>query len=385
MPSALLNIQTDDAVPLGDSGYFLPAAELAAEKQLYNAAKELASRASMWVFDPAWLADARAYFLQHKTGRLEPGEGEEQAKIVFDALAQPHRLSLVGGPPGAAKTTAATLWLGLALQSYPDIPVVTVALERTALHRLNDKMPSAAKNILGLTLTEVLQGKKQWPQGACVIVDEAGLLGTRDLATLLQHAADAQAERVFLIGDDKQSLPEKPGQPFRWLRASGMAHDVQLKNPFRQKSPELRRAVQQIYGGDVAAALDILSPRFIATHDLMASLRMGVQDSAPEKTMVIAHADAAVVSHWPQRLGGFRVLGLSAAQGLAVDRVLFVIGKKLNRSDLLVGCSRQRFALEILVDADIYPDLDALTADLADWPSAPMGLDVVAPEMLLAA
>jgi ATP-dependent exoDNAse (exonuclease V) alpha subunit len=50
-----------------------------------------------------------------------------------------------------------------------------------------------------------------------LVVDEAGMLGSRKLVRLLNNAAEARA-KVVLVGDDKQLASIEAGGGFRGLR-----------------------------------------------------------------------------------------------------------------------------------------------------------------------
>ena len=84
--------------------------------------------------------------------------------------------------------------------------------------------------------------------GSVLVVDEAGMVGTRDLATLTRAAEDAQAKLV-LVGDDRQ-LPEiQAGGAFRALAAELGA--VELREVRRQHEPWDRDALAALRQGDV--------------------------------------------------------------------------------------------------------------------------------------
>jgi len=85
-----------------------------------------------------------------------------------------------------------------------------------------------------------------------LVVDEAGMLGSRKLARLLDHAADAGA-KVVLVGDDKQLAAIEAGGGFRGLRLR-LGASTLTKNR-RQAEPWERQAVEQLRDGDIDAAL----------------------------------------------------------------------------------------------------------------------------------
>jgi ATP-dependent exoDNAse (exonuclease V) alpha subunit len=85
-----------------------------------------------------------------------------------------------------------------------------------------------------------------------LVVDEAGMLGSRKLADLLDHAHDAGA-KVVLVGDDKQLASIEAGGGFRGLRLR-LAASTLTENR-RQAEPWEREAVEHLREGNIDAAL----------------------------------------------------------------------------------------------------------------------------------
>src|SRR5690606_3209316 len=91
------------------------------------------------------------------------------------------------------------------------------------------------------------------PDNGVVVVDEAGMVGTRKLAALLDHAEQARA-KVVLVGDHRQ-LPEiDAGGVVRGLAARLPA--VALTHNRRQAHEWERDALDQLRDGDPEVALD---------------------------------------------------------------------------------------------------------------------------------
>jgi len=85
-----------------------------------------------------------------------------------------------------------------------------------------------------------------------LVVDEAGMLGSRKLARLLDYAQDA-GSKVVLVGDDKQLASIEAGGGFRGLRLRLGASS--LTENRRQAEPWEREAVEHLREGDIDAAL----------------------------------------------------------------------------------------------------------------------------------
>jgi conjugative relaxase-like TrwC/TraI family protein len=85
-----------------------------------------------------------------------------------------------------------------------------------------------------------------------LVVDEAGMLGSRKLGRLLDHAERAGA-KVVLVGDDRQLAAVEAGGGFRGLRLRLGASTLAVNR--RQQQPWERQAVEQLRNGDLEAAL----------------------------------------------------------------------------------------------------------------------------------
>jgi hypothetical protein len=85
-----------------------------------------------------------------------------------------------------------------------------------------------------------------------LVVDEAGMLGSRKLARLLDFATEARA-KIVLVGDDKQLASIEAGGGFRGLRLRLGASA--LTENRRQAEPWEREAVEHLREGNIDAAL----------------------------------------------------------------------------------------------------------------------------------
>ena len=66
-------------------------------------------------------------------------------------------------------------------------------------------------------LGDLDRGSEQLDARTVLVVDEAGMVGSRKLTRLLEHAHQAQA-KVVLVGDDRQLAAIDAGGGFRALR-----------------------------------------------------------------------------------------------------------------------------------------------------------------------
>jgi ATP-dependent exoDNAse (exonuclease V) alpha subunit len=101
-------------------------------------------------------------------------------------------------------------------------------------------------------LGDLDRGHEALSDRTVLVVDEAGMLGSRKLARLLQHAHQAQA-KVVLVGDDRQLAPIDAGGGFRALRVRLGA--TELVENRRQHQAWEREALDLVRSGLVEEAV----------------------------------------------------------------------------------------------------------------------------------
>jgi len=164
-----------------------------------------------------------------------PTLGDDQASMVRRLCTDGDGVQVVVGPPGTGKTFA----LDAAREAWQaaGYTVCGAAVARQAARGMWDTAGIQSTSVAAL-LAELGRGA-QWGMTSrtVLVVDEAGMLGTRDLARLLDHAGRAGA-KVVLVGDHHQ-LPEiDAGGLFRALVAR--TDPVRLTVNRRQREPHAR-------------------------------------------------------------------------------------------------------------------------------------------------
>ena len=177
---------------------------IGAEQRLHRAAELMAGRERHAVND------------RHRQAALVHAEQRELALSGEQADALAHvtdgyDLSLVVGHAGTGKSAM----LGVAREAWEaaGYEVRGVALSGIAAESLE-----AGSGIASRTIASLEHG---WEQGRdlltsrdVLVIDEAGMVGTRQLERMLSHAAEADA-KVVLIGDPKQLQSIEAGAAFR--------------------------------------------------------------------------------------------------------------------------------------------------------------------------
>jgi conjugative relaxase-like TrwC/TraI family protein len=211
-----------------------------------------------------------------------PTIGTDQAAMVRDITQGGQGVSVVVGKAGTGKTYA----LGVArhawqLEGYRVLGAAPTGIATVCMDAEGFEHSRTVDSLLGELDQERAEGGRRRPgqrpeqltrkrqlagsdrgqdrqdEGALdartvLVVDEAGMLGSRKLARLLDHAADAGA-KVVLVGDDKQLAAIEAGGGFRGLRLRLGAST--LTENRRQAEPWEREAVEHLREGDIDTAL----------------------------------------------------------------------------------------------------------------------------------
>jgi len=189
---------------------------------------------------------------------------EEQIEAVRYVTGQSN-LAVVSGIAGAGKSTmlaaAREAWEAQGYQVYG------AALAGKAAEGLQE-----SSNIESRTLASIEMGWKngygELSKGDVLVIDEAGMIGSRQLSRFIAAAEKAQAKLV-LVGDSEQLQAIGAGAPFR--QSVEKLGATQLEQVLRQKEEWQRTATQQLAKAGTAEALQAYSERryiaFMDDHD----------------------------------------------------------------------------------------------------------------------
>jgi hypothetical protein len=169
------------------------------------------------------------------------GLGQDQADAVRRVTAAGEAVVCVVGPAGTGRSRT----MGAAAQAWVDsgIPVRGVAVSAVAAGVLQAEAGVRSDTIAKFLLEQARPGGSdpRWRlrAGEVVIVDEAGMVPTRQLAALLTHT-EAVDGKLVLVGDHAQLGAVEAGGLFRLL-----AHDTdpaELHDVRRFHEPNEQRA-----------------------------------------------------------------------------------------------------------------------------------------------
>ncbi len=235
-----------------------------------------------------------------------PTLGEDQAGMVRDACLDGAGVRVVVGRPGTGKTftlgVARHAWQlgGYRVLAAAPTGIATVSLEAegfeevATIDRLLGELDSYASTARG--------GDRPLLDARTVLgVDEAGMVGSRKLARLLEHAQRAQA-KVVLVGDDRQLAAVDAGGGFRALRLRLGASEL-VENR-RQLHAWQREAIELVRQGEVDQAIELYRAheRVVAAeskqelalallNDWWAAWREAEQDPAQDVVVLAARRD----------------------------------------------------------------------------------------------
>jgi hypothetical protein len=254
-----------------------------------------------------------------------------------------HGIEVLVGRAGTGKTTT----LGIARQVWEQagIEVIGCALAARAARELQHGSGITSSTIDRL-LGQLSCPGATLPAGGVVVVDEAGMVGTRTLARLADAAGTA-GTKLVLVGDHHQ-LPEiDAGGSFRGL--AGRLPAIELTRNRRQHQPWEIDALDQLRHGDVTAAIDAYE-RHDRLHTAASAAELHEQLVGDWWQATTEHGlDAVMVAARHTDLDALNAAARAhmAADGQLTGRPLEVAGREFRVGDRVL-CLRNHHRLGVL-------------------------------------
>ncbi|MGH8132690.1 MAG: Ti-type conjugative transfer relaxase TraA [Steroidobacteraceae bacterium] len=197
------------------------------------------------------LASLRAHVVSdaHREQVLIESPLSAEQRAALEHVTAGTDLALVVGVAGAGKSTM----LGCARHAWEaeGLTVKGAALSGIAAENLEHASGITSRTLASLELAWA-GGRERLTRRDVLVIDEAGLVGTRQLAGVLERA-EAAGAKVVLVGDPEQLQAIEAGAPFRGLAAqAGMAELTEVR---RQKLDWQKEATQQLAQGRTGEAL----------------------------------------------------------------------------------------------------------------------------------
>ncbi len=240
--------------------------------------------------------------VSHRTGALEAAEGRSlvlsgEQRDAFDRITEGQGLASVIGYAGTGKSAM----LGVAREAWEreGYQVRGATLSGIAAENLEGGSGIQSRTIASLEHAWA-QGRDQLSRNDVLVVDEAGMIGTRQMERVLSHARDAGA-KVVLVGDPEQLQAIEAGAAFRSIaERHGAAEITEVR---RQRDDWQKEATRSLATGRTGEALHAYESRgMVQAADTREAARGELVDgwdrqrqAEPDKTRIIlTHTNAEV-------------------------------------------------------------------------------------------
>lgn len=170
----------------------------------------------------------------------------QQAEAVNEVLTTTNRVSIIRGAAGAGKTSLMREAVAMIEQKGKQVTVVAPTA-RASRGVLREEGFAQAETVAMLLANKELQNQLK---DQVLWVDEAGLLGTKDMAALL-HIAEQKNARIILGGDTRQHASVIRGDALRILNTVGGIRTAEVNKIYRQRNIDYRYAVAELSKGNI--------------------------------------------------------------------------------------------------------------------------------------
>ncbi len=171
-----------------------------------------------------------------------------QRKALELTLTSPDQVVGVVGAAGAGKTTAVKSLIDAARNGgFESIGLAPQGLTADSLRE------AGADDTRTLQSSNMMKVSEDAPP-RLIVLDEAGVVGDRDMATLLSKLRPE--DRLVLVGDPKQLQPVEAGAPFKMMMNGKAIRFAEILEIQRQKDPKLLEIAKDFAHGRTLAAVE---------------------------------------------------------------------------------------------------------------------------------
>jgi Ti-type conjugative transfer relaxase TraA len=350
-----------DFIALGKDGRgedrFTSRQMIETEQRLQNASELMAERERHRVSEKD---QASALTRAEERGLVLSGE----QRAAFEHVTDGRGLSVVVGYAGTGKSAM----LGVAREAWESagFNVRGAALSGIAAEGLEQGSGIASRTIASVE-HQWGQGREQLTSRDVLVIDEAGMVGTRQMERVLSHAADAGA-KVALVGDPQQLQAIEAGAAFRAIheRHGG----VEISEVRRQHEGWQQDATRHLATGRRGQAIHVYDEhgmvhaaetREAAREELIERWDRDRQSSSGETRIILTHTNDEVRELNEAARGRMRVAGglgedvsIKAERGerqfASGDRIMFLrnereLGVKNGTLGIVEQVTPQRMAV----------------------------------------
>ncbi len=177
----------------------------------------------------------------------------DEQKTAIEHVAGPERIAAVIGRAGAGKTTmmkaAREAWEAAGYR------VVGAALAGKAAEGLEKEAGILSRTLSSWELRWA-QGRDQLDDKTVMVLDEAGMVSSKQMALLVEEAT-VRGAKLILIGDPEQLQPIEAGAAFRAI--TDRIGYAELETIYRQREQWMRDASLDLARGNIAKAVESYS------------------------------------------------------------------------------------------------------------------------------
>jgi ATP-dependent exoDNAse (exonuclease V) alpha subunit len=289
--------------------------------------------------------------------RRRPTISGEQAVMVRRLALDGDGVAVVVGEAGTGKTFA----LAAAREAWESSGrrVIGAALAQRAARELEVGAGIESSTIASLLMRLREEPWRALPRRAVLVVDEAGMVSTRELAELFEHAARVEA-KVVLVGDHRQLSEIDAGGALKALAARLPV--IELHENRRQVEAWERDALAVLRSGDARQALESFDRRGrVVVGETADQVRArlvedwwGAEDRDGAAMIAFRRADVADLNGRARAL--MRATGALGQAELVVGQLAFAVGDHvvLRRNDRRLGVANgdRGVVLDLVPGAD---------------------------------
>lgn len=177
----------------------------------------------------------------------------QQLAAVTHLLTTPHQVSIIRGAAGSGKTTLmkdAVAWMKSTGKKVMVVAPTSQASRGVLRQEGFENAETIAQLLIDPKMQDALQDQILW-------VDEAGLLGTKEMVSILELVTQRNA-RLILGGDTRQHSSVLRGDALRILNTVGGIKSAEVSKIYRQKTEYYRHVVENLSKGNVKAGFEQL-------------------------------------------------------------------------------------------------------------------------------
>jgi conjugative relaxase-like TrwC/TraI family protein len=176
---------------------------------------------------------------------------EEQQEAVVSVCQEQH-FSILQGSAGAGKSASMDC-VRIAYENE-GFKVVGATIAKSAAKNLAQEANIETHTVAKL-LSDINKGKSLLNEKTILLVDEAGQLGTKQLAKLVS-AAEVKGSKLVLVGEDKQLEAIEHSGSLRYLSRPEILGASRIETIRRQNTEWARRTVSDFRDGNAIKALN---------------------------------------------------------------------------------------------------------------------------------